>query len=70
MKQWLFTPKLNRFDMIALIAYFAALKHVDFGLNVPTVLIVGAFFVAAMFSAEMQEEVEVHVQRRNGRRGS
>lgn len=57
MKQWLFTPKLNRFDMITLIAYFAAMKSVDFGLNVPTVLVVGVFVVATMFSAEMEGEV-------------
>ena len=70
MKQWLFAPKLNRFDVITIIAYFAAMKHIDFGLNVPTVFVVGAFVVATMFSVKMEGEVEVHIQRRNGRRGS
>ena len=57
MKQWLFTPKINRFDVITMIAYFAALKHIDFGLNVPTVFVVGTFVVATIFSAEMEGEV-------------
>lgn len=57
MKKWLFIPKFNWFDVITFTVYFAAMKHIDFGLNVPTVLVVGVFVVATMFSAEMEGEV-------------
>lgn len=57
MKQWLFTPKFNWFDVVTATVYFAALKDIDFGLNVPTVLAAGVFVVATMFSAEMEGEV-------------
>lgn len=57
MKQWLFTRRLNRFDLIAMIAYTTALIKIDFGFNLDTLMLVAAFVVACAFSVKMENEV-------------
>ena len=55
MKQWLFTRRFNRFDLIAIIAYTIALIKIDFGFNLGTLMLVAAFVVAC--AVKMENEV-------------